>query len=115
MQRDPKIAGAIQTSGEVTIWLDSALDDALVAEGQAREFVNRVQKLRKDSGLEVTDRIRLKYYTSEQKLGAAIATHRAYIASEVLAEDLLAVSDTAQWSTEQEIDGIPVKLHLEKT
>ena len=114
IERQPKVAGAMQSSGSVTIWLDSTVDPALVAEGYAREFVNRVQKLRKDSGLEITDRIRLKYHLSEAAMADAVTMHQAYIAGEILAEELVAVSDSGTWSTEQEIDGAPLKLRLER-
>ncbi len=109
--REPRQAGAMQTSGTVTVWLDSTVDESLVAEGQAREFVNRVQKLRKDSGLDVSDRIRLKFYPAKPSLAKAVATHRDYIASEVLADELQEVgADAGPWSVESEIDDIPVKL-----
>lgn len=114
IERQPRQAGAMQTSGSVTIWLDSTVDGALVAEGQAREFVNRVQKLRKDSGLQVTDRIRLRFYTDEPSLAAAIETHRTYITSEVLADSLQSTSAEGNWSTDQEVDGHAIKLHLER-
>ncbi len=114
IERQPLQAGAMQTSGSVTIWLDSTVDSQLVAEGQAREFVNRVQKLRKDSGLQVTDRIRLRFHTPEPSLVQAIDAHLAYISSEVLADSLESAQSTGQWSVEQEIDGHPLKLHLER-
>ena len=104
----------MQTSGSVTIWLDSAVDEALIAEGQAREFVNRVQKLRKDSGLQITDRVRIKYYTADASLSTAIEKHKVHIASEVLADELLHSAETTAWSIEQEIDGLSLNLHLEK-
>jgi isoleucyl-tRNA synthetase len=114
IERQPKVAGAMQTSGSVTIWLDSTVDEELIAEGQAREFVNRVQKLRKDSGLQITDRVRIKYYTPDATLSMAIEKHKVHIASQVLAEELSPSAPTTVWSTEQEIDGLDLKLHLEK-
>jgi isoleucyl-tRNA synthetase len=47
--------------GTLTVALDATLDETLIAEGLARELVHHVQKLRKDAGLEVTDRIELRY------------------------------------------------------
>ncbi len=70
-----------------TAALDPTLDDDLRAEGLARELVNRVQRLRKDSGLEVTDRIRLAV-SGPEGVRAAVARHRAFIAGETLAADL---------------------------
>ena len=58
------------------------------SEGIARELVNRVQNLRKDSGLEVTDRILLKVDTNEL-IQNAIAANKEYICNEVLANDVV--------------------------
>ncbi len=114
VERKPKTEGAMQTSGSVTVWLDSALDAELIAEGQAREFVNRVQKLRKDSGLNVTDRIRLSYHTSDAPLSGAISAHRQYISAEVMAESLDLIEPKAGGSNQEEIDGAPLHLWIEK-
>ena len=70
----------------VSIDLDIDLDDELVGEGWAREFVNRIQRARKDRGFEVSDRIRVRY-RGEPALESAIETHREYIARETLATD----------------------------
>ena len=64
------------------------ITDGLKAEGIARELVNRVQNLRKDSGLEVTDRILLKVDTNEM-IQTAIANNKEYVCNEVLANDVL--------------------------
>ena len=70
----------------VSIDLDIDLDDELVREGWAREFVNRIQRARKDRGFDVSDRIRVRY-RGEPELSSAIETHREYIARETLATD----------------------------
>ena len=70
----------------VSIDLDIDLDDELVGEGWAREFVNRIQRARKDRGFDVSDRIRVRY-RGEPALESAIETHREYIARETLATD----------------------------
>ena len=114
IERQPKVAGAIQTSGSVTIWLDSTVDPVLMAEGQAREFVNRVQKLRKDSGLKITDRILLEFYSKDSELTSAVKAHERHIASEVLADSITAAAESGEWGTEQEIDGVVLKLRLRK-
>ena len=64
------------------------LSEELKSEGIARELVNRVQNLRKDSGLEVTDRILLKVDTNEL-IKNAISTNKEYVCSEVLANDVI--------------------------
>ena len=78
----------VRAANGFTAAIDPALDDELRAEGLARELVNRVQRLRKDSGLEVTDRIRLAICGPEG-VRAAAARHRAFIAGETLAVDLV--------------------------
>ena len=70
----------------VSIDLDCRLDDDLVREGWAREFVHCVQRARRDSGLAVNDRIRIGY-RGDAALADAIAAHRAYVAGETLATE----------------------------
>ena len=75
--------------------LDTELNDELVDEGIAREIVNRVQRLRKDAGLEITDRIKLGI-AGAPGLQDAIASHREFISGETLALNLV---------VDNEIDG----------
>lgn len=78
----------VATEGYLTVALDVTITDALQAEGIARELVNRVQNLRKDSGLEVTDRILLRVDTNEM-IRSAITSNKEYVCNEVLANDVL--------------------------
>lgn len=78
----------VATEGYLTVALDVTITDELHAEGIARELVNRVQNLRKDSGLEVTDRILLRVDTNEM-IQSAIAQNKEYVCNEVLANDVL--------------------------
>jgi isoleucyl-tRNA synthetase len=71
----------------VTVALDTELDETLVREGLAREFVSKVQKLRKDSGFDVTDRITMVLDTDDATY-EALMSMRAYIMSETLTETL---------------------------
>lgn len=71
----------------VTVALDTELDETLIREGLAREFVSKVQKLRKDSGFDVTDRIVLVLSTDDETYDALMSM-RAYIMSETLTETL---------------------------
>ncbi|PHR35488.1 MAG: isoleucine--tRNA ligase [Fluviicola sp.] len=77
----------VSTDGNLTVALDVTLSDELKSEGIARELVNRVQNLRKDSGLEVTDRILLKVDTNELIQNAVLA-NKEYVCNEVLANDV---------------------------
>jgi len=74
--------------------------------------VNRIQKLRKDLNFEVVDRIKVVFETSVE-LQAAFQTHRSYIVAETLAFEFEAKSH-GSWTSEQDIDGVSLKLHIEK-
>jgi isoleucyl-tRNA synthetase len=77
----------VATEGGITVALDITISDTLKAEGIARELVNRVQNLRKDSGLEVTDRIQLRIDTTDA-IRVAITANTEYICNEVLADSI---------------------------
>lgn len=113
IERIPKQAGAIQSEKGITLWLDTALDDDLIAEGLAREVVNRIQKLRKDTGLEVTDRIEVDYHGTDL-LKKAIETHSSYVANEILAQNLRFSDKRKDWSEEQTIDDEVLKVSIQK-
>lgn len=72
----------------VTVAIDTSLDEELISEGLAREFVNRIQNLRKSSGLEVTDRINITFSASESFV-KAITKQTGYIKNETLADTVL--------------------------
>ena len=77
----------VQSEGGITVALDIVLSDELKEEGMAREFVNRIQNLRKESGLEVTDKIHLKIL-KHNEINQAINNNKNYICSETLAGQL---------------------------
>ena len=89
VQRREKEGVVVAIDNNLGVGLDVQLDDELVAEGVAREIVNRVQNMRKDAGLEVSDRIRIGVQ-GEAGLLEAIGQHREYIAAETLALELSA-------------------------
>ncbi|MEX2048000.1 MAG: isoleucine--tRNA ligase, partial [Gemmatimonadota bacterium] len=74
----------VKAEGAYTVALDPRIDDELAAEGMARELVNRIQRLRKDAGLEITDRIELAIDGPEGLLGSA-RRHQDFIGGETLA------------------------------
>jgi isoleucyl-tRNA synthetase len=75
----------VATAGGETVALDLAVTRALRAEGWAREVVRLIQEARKNDGLDVTDRIVLRWSASDPDLAAALAEHQEMIAGEVLA------------------------------
>jgi isoleucyl-tRNA synthetase len=96
----------VEASGPFTVALDTSITPELREEGLAREIVNRVQRLRKDSGLEVSDRIRLGIEGGGE-LVAACESHREFIAGETLAVELR-ISATAlpreEYTAVREVD-----------
>ncbi len=85
----------VQSEGGITVALDIVLSDELKEEGMAREFVNRIQNLRKESGLEVTDKIHLKIL-KHNEINEAINKNKNYICSETLAGQLDLVDEMKQ-------------------
>ncbi|MBZ0199034.1 MAG: isoleucine--tRNA ligase [Ignavibacteriaceae bacterium] len=77
----------VETEEGVTVAIDAELDDDLLKEGLAREFVNRVQNMRKDAGFEVTNRITIKLNGSSN-LVEAVLTFNEYISNETLADKI---------------------------
>mgnify|MGYP001229794604 CR=1 FL=1 len=75
-------------AGEGGRWvvLETALSEALIREGMARELVHQIQQMRKDAGLEIADRIIL-YYEGDADLAGLLEAHREYVLREVLAQD----------------------------
>lgn len=105
----------VLSDGEFTVALDVEMNEALRSEGIAREFVNRIQNLRKDAGLELTDRIALQVET-EDLVAAAIKKNLDYICAETLAGTLEVVS-TLPGDSGQPIEvegGIATKVALHK-
>jgi len=87
---------------ELLVALDTHLTPELVAEGRAREVVNRIQAARKEAGLDYADRIRVRYRAAPE-LEAAIAAHRDWIGGETLTVEWLPAGDAELAATE--VDG----------
>ena len=92
--------------------LDVTLTDNLRKEGVARELINRVQNTRKDSGLEVTDKIKLTVLNFNN-LQQAITDNKEYIMSETLTSEMVFV-DELNDGTDIEFDAIKSKILIEK-
>ena len=102
----------VANNGTITIALDIELTPALIEEGIARELINRIQNLRKSSGLEITDRIAVQLENREE-IAAAVTNCNEYIASQVLATSLVLV-DGLTAGTALEMDGYSVNCVIEK-
>jgi isoleucyl-tRNA synthetase len=96
----------------ITVALDIKLNERLINEGICRELVNKIQTLRKDSGLQVTDKIILKIQ-KDNIIEKAIFENQNYILNETLAESLEFV-DSIEDGVEIQFDNINSKLYLTK-
>ena len=102
----------VANEGSLTVALDVTITEDLRKEGVARELVNRIQNVRKDSGLEVTDKIKLTVLNFEN-LQKSITDNKAYIMSETLTKELVFV-DALSNGTEIEFDTIKSRILIEK-
>ena len=93
--------------------LDLELDDDLRAEGMARELVRALNDLRKEHGLDLSDRITL-VLDADEALAAVVEAHRAWIMGEVLATELTVGPAGADAATVT-VDGHPVHVALQRT
>ena len=82
--REPKDGANAVSDRLISIDLACDLDDGLIREGFAREAVNRIQRARKEMGLDVSDRIRVAF-GGDAEVVDAVEAHREYVAGEVLA------------------------------
>ncbi|MBP5572976.1 MAG: isoleucine--tRNA ligase [Bacteroidales bacterium] len=106
---------AVTSQDNYTVALDMTITEALFNEGLARELVNRVQTLRKSSGLEVTDRIVILIEKNE-KLAAALSDYRAYICAETLANDIL-VKDPLEGEVLEDAltENVTIRMRIQKS
>jgi isoleucyl-tRNA synthetase len=113
VQQEAAAGLIVKGEGAFTVALDPEIDPELRAEGLARELINRVQRLRKDAGLEITDRIDLAIAGSDP-LQAAAHEHKEFIARETLALAVTVGSADGDFSHDREvdIDGTPARISL---
>lgn len=105
---------AVASLNGLTVALDISLDQQLINEGLARELVNRIQNIRKESGLEVTDRIHI-LVSEQEMLNKAINENLNYICSETLADELRIVNEPIIEENRIElVDGIQTSIEIQK-
>lgn len=102
----------VATKDALTVALDVTVTPDLVDEGNARELVNRIQKIRKDNGYELTDRI-LVSVSGHDSLNEAIRSFGTYIAAEILADGLEIQPDLTD-GIEIEVNDVPLKVLVTK-
>ena len=105
---------ATQSDNDLTVALDLTLTDDLIDEGNARELVNRIQNLRKESQLAVTDRIGIFFQTKDSALLRAWENKKKYIMNEILATDIINDAENDLIKKEQSIGENSFTIGLKK-
>ncbi len=100
----------VASEGKLTVALDITVTEELRAEGVARELINRIQNIRKDSGFEVTDRIRVEI-EANPAVEQAVAAYGSYIAAQTLADAVSAAAEPAgAVVADSELDEKPLRI-----
>ena len=102
----------VANAGNITVALDITISEELRKEGIARELVNRIQNIRKDSGFEVTDKIKVQLLKNDS-IEQAVLANESYIKSETLTNELIFVSEINN-GTEIEFDELKTTLLISK-
>ena len=98
-----------------TVALDITINDELRQEGIARDFVNRIQNLRKEKNFDVTDKIKVMFNSVDDFVNKSILENSSYVCNEILAEELKNVPlNGLEIDTITVEDEIPVLVHIEK-
>ena len=104
----------VTSEGKLTVALDITLTEALVQEGTARELVNRIQNIRKDSGLEVTDKIRVEIEQNDLT-SSAVAVVSDYIGSQTLAVEVICTeAPKGDFVVESELNDAPLMIAVSR-
>jgi isoleucyl-tRNA synthetase len=103
---------SVVSKDNLTVALDITVTEALADEGLARELINRIQKLRKDSDLNVTDRISVTI-EEQPDVQRAITKYNAYICAEILADNIKNISKLAE-GVRIELNDLPLNIIISK-
>jgi isoleucyl-tRNA synthetase len=110
VHRDPRDGVVVAAEATMSVALDTEVTDEMRREGTAREVISRIQALRRDADLAVTDRVTVLWHTADPHTAQAIADHADLIAGEVLATSLEAADSPR--GTEVEVEGNSVWLEV---
>jgi isoleucyl-tRNA synthetase len=110
IERTARTDTLVETGAGLAVALDTRISDELLLEGVARELISRVQRLRRDAGLDVSDRITVTWSSEDPEVRAAISAHGSLIASEVLAERV--EESSSPLDDQIEVDNRPVGLSV---
>jgi isoleucyl-tRNA synthetase len=110
---EPHHGFVLQADSDLTVARDTQLNDDLIAEGLTREFVNRIQHMRKEACFDVTDRIRV-YYDATENIRKSICSKEDYVREEILAISLDNNFKQGEFYREWEFEGEKIKIGLER-
>ena len=113
VERKPKEGLAVASKGDVVVALEIDLTQELIRDGLAREFVNKVQNMRKAADLEVTQRIKVTY-VGDAEVREAVSEHQDYVRTETLATVCVSVEDRGVGMSDWDLNGHPCAIGLEK-
>ena len=111
VERRPKPGLVVASEGAWIVALETELDDALVAEGLARELINKVQNMRKLAGFEVTQRIHMEIH-ADAAVQAALEAHAGYVMTETLCLEYQSVPERLPEAEEWDLNGHACSLRL---
>jgi len=103
----------VASKGSLTVALDVTVTPSLLNEGNARELVNRIQKIRKESGFELTDRIEVEL-SGAAELESSITEYKSYICAEILADSLNFALNNLTDGVEVEVNDLLIKVKVSK-
>lgn len=103
----------VESDGLMTVALDTELNEELIAEGAAREFVNRIQNMRKEAGFAVTDRIAL-HVKGPAGLMARLKKMLSYIQNETLTEEFSEMYNPGEYTSTLDVNGESVEVGIER-
>jgi isoleucyl-tRNA synthetase len=112
VERVPMPGTVVAADGDLAVALDTTQDADLHIEGVARELVSRIQQLRRSAGFNVTDRIRLRWWSEDASVEKAVETHRSYLAGEVLAVSIERSPNPT--GAEVDLDGSLARIEIER-
>ena len=111
IRMDAKEGFTVRIENNIFIILDTNLTDELVDEGYAREFISRIQQIRKDKDFDMMDNIDI-YYNTEERFDKAVKLYKDYIMKETLGLSL--IESTDKETIEYELNGVKVNIYIEK-
>ncbi len=113
IESDPREGLAVGAEGDIFVALDLNISDDLRREGLARELVHRIQRMRREAGFEISDRIRISY-RADGGLKEVIESHGAYLSAETLCEEIREADEQGEFREELDVDGQRITIALSR-